>query len=360
MDAPNSQGKRQTKDYPSLPDDIFFRILILLPADFLHHYARYVCKAWASIISDPIFIKQQLNPSKSGLVIQTPDLPHNAISLNLGQREFGIAPMNTNFSGQLISTIKGISLFHVVLSQGNLNVQIPEKENLYVGNLVTRKFKILPCPIALKERFLGCHITFVPQSCLYKVLCCVRSFRVRIWRVYTLGVNQSWRKLDIPSTQVNREYKLDKTSVSVGGVIYLSRAKGAISAFDLNLETNYSVNIPNEFVDKRYWICEMGDSLSCGVNYKGEVHIYMLKDLGEWVKVHTIIEIVDKKRFIFRSLVPVGWLKNGEIFVFIIRNPGYWMDRHVVAYDVATGESMIHRDSHAGKVHIHTNSLVRW
>lgn len=362
MDASRSPGKHQRKGCPSLPEDIFFHILIWVPADILHCYARYVCKAWANIISDPVFIKEQLHCSKSDLFIQTHGMSHQAIYLNLKEREFEMVPINTLFPGQLICTAKGMSLFHMALPQKSLyagNLMRATK-NLCVGNLVTRKFKSLPYPIAQKERYLGCHITLVPQSSQYKVLCCVRSSRVCKWRVFTLGMDQSWRNLEVSSTQINLENKVEKTSASVGGVIYLSRGRGAISAIDLNLETNYSVEVPNEFVDKPYWLCEMGNNLSCGVNHKGEVHVYMLKDLSEWLKVYKLVEVVDKKRFLFRTLVPVGWLRNGENFVFIIRHPGYWMDRYIVAYDVKTGETIIHKDSNFGKIHIHTNSLVSW
>ncbi|KAL6981729.1 hypothetical protein U1Q18_023352 [Sarracenia purpurea var. burkii] len=347
-----SERDHQKNNVSFLPDDIFFHILTWLPAEFLHYCGRYVCKAWAKIIRDPSFIRAHLFRSKCGLFIQKFGKPYDARFLEFKDGNFKVTPLNCYFPGQMVSSCGGMSLFCGSHPQSFL----------YVGNSLTMQYSSLPFPIAANELFPACHIALVPQTGDYKVVChCVSLSGVHRWLVLTVGNNMSWRNLDTSLTGSNLDY-VERTSVTVGGVLYWSQRSSGIYAIDLLDESTYSIQVPNEFVERSYWLLEMGNSLSCVVNHQSEVHVCILKDLyrSEWVKFYKIREVIDRQKFLCQTFLPVGWLEDGQILVFIIRKMGDWKERLVVAFNVTTGETRSFSDFNSQLIQIHTSSLVSW
>ncbi|CAL5329050.1 unnamed protein product [Camellia sinensis] len=345
-----SQSKNQKNDRPFLLEDIFFYILILLPAEFLHDCGRYVCKAWAKIIRDPAFIKAHLLQSKGGLFIQKCCRPYPAHFLELKGGEFKETSLNRYFPGQMVSSSGGLSLFYG---------SHPQKF-LYVGNYVTMQYESLPFPIAANELFPACHIAFVPHTGEYKVVChCVSLRGVHRWLVLTVGKNMLWRKLETPLTGNNLDYE-ERTSVTIGGVLYWSQRSSGIYAIDLRDESSYSIQVPNEYVEESYWLLELGHRLSCLVNHQREIHVCILKDMyrSEWDKLYKVREVIDTETFSFRTFVPVGWMDNGQLLIFIIRRFGNWKERLIGAYNVKTGETKAFNDFDTQLIHLHTNGLA--
>ncbi|XP_028099939.1 putative F-box protein At3g52320 isoform X1 [Camellia sinensis] len=347
-----SQSKNQKNDRPFLSEDMFFHILILLPAAFLHDCGRYVCKAWAKIIRDPAFIKAHLLQSKGGLFIQKYCRPYPAHFLELKGGEFKETSLNRYFPGQMVSSSGGLSLFcgsH------------PQKF-LYVGNYVTMQYESLPFPIAANELFPACHIAFIPHTGEYKVVChCVSLRGVHRWLVLTVGKNMLWRKLETPLAGNNLDY-VEQTSVTIGGVLYWSQRSSGIYAIDLCDESSYSIQVPNEFVEESYWLLELGHRLSCLVNHQREIHVCILKDMhrSEWDKLYKVREVIDTQKFSFRTFIPVGWMDNGQLLIFIIRRFGNWKERLIGAYNVKTGETKAFNDFDTQLIHLHTNGLASW
>ncbi|KAI8026401.1 hypothetical protein LOK49_LG02G00693 [Camellia lanceoleosa] len=252
----------------------------------------------------------------------------------------------------------------MVSSSGGLSLfcgSHPQKF-LYVGNYVTMQYESLPFPIAADELFPACHIAFVPHSGEYKVVChCVSLRGVHRWLVLTVGKNMLWRKLETPLTGNNLDY-VERTSVTIGGVLYWSQGSSGIYAIDLRDESSYSFRVPNEFVEESYWLLELGHRLSCLVNHQREIHVCILKDMyhSEWDKLYKVREVIDTQKFSFRTFIPVGWMDNGQLLIFIIRRFGNWKERLIGAYNVKTGETKAFNDFDTQLIHLHTNGLASW
>ncbi|KAF5952922.1 hypothetical protein HYC85_010866 [Camellia sinensis] len=216
--------------------------------------------------------------------------------------------------------------------------------------------------VGANELFPACHIAFIPHTGEYKVVChCVSLRGVHRWLVLTVGKNMLWRKLETPLTGNNLDY-VEQTSVTIGGVLYWSQRSSGIYAIDLCDESSYSIQVPNEFVEESYWLLELGHRLSCLVNHQREIHVCILKDMhrSEWDKLYKVREVIDTQKFSFRTFIPVGWMDNGQLLIFIIRRFGNWKERLIGAYNVKTGETKAFNDFDTQLIHLHTNGLASW
>lgn len=142
--------------------------------------------------------------------------------------------------------------------------------------------------------------------------------------------------------------------MSIGGAIYYSQMNSHIFAVDLCDETSHSIQVPNEFVGSCYSLLELGNSLSFIVRHSAEVHVCILKDLhcNEWAKLYKIGEAIDGPNFLCESFIPVGWLDDGQILVFI------HFEKLVVTYNVKTGEARSFDVFSTDFIQKHTKSLV--
>lgn len=103
-------------------------------------------------------------------------------------------------------------------------------------------------------------------------------------------------------------------------------------------------------------LLELGNSLSFIMRHSAEVHVCILKDLrcNEWAKLYKIREAIDGLNFLCESFIPVGWLDDGQILVFID------FEKLVVTYNVKTGEARSFNVFSSDFIRKHTNSLVSW
>ncbi|KAL3516910.1 hypothetical protein ACH5RR_023812 [Cinchona calisaya] len=108
-----SQVKENLNFLPFLPLDIIFNILILLPAGFLFNSVRYVCKAWASIIRDPAFIKEHLFKSNVRLLIQEYTIPSRGLYLDIQCGKFSVMNLRRCCPGKPIDSCMGLCLYFV-------------------------------------------------------------------------------------------------------------------------------------------------------------------------------------------------------------------------------------------------------
>ncbi|KAL6524410.1 hypothetical protein OROHE_016081 [Orobanche hederae] len=55
--------RARATDLESLPDELLSSILVRLPADYLHHIARLVCRRWSHMIRSDAFVNNQIQHS---------------------------------------------------------------------------------------------------------------------------------------------------------------------------------------------------------------------------------------------------------------------------------------------------------
>ncbi|KAK9279255.1 hypothetical protein L1049_012933 [Liquidambar formosana] len=158
-----SKRRKRKQDIPHLPKEIIFNILSRLPAGFLHEKGKYVCKTWANIIRDRLFITTHLLHSNAGLFIQNWCRPDDARYLEIEGRMFKMTSLKGHFPGVMLASCEGISLF----------LRKDPHEMLYVSNNVTMKVAKLPCPPpAIGESFLyRSGITRISHTGAFKVIC---------------------------------------------------------------------------------------------------------------------------------------------------------------------------------------------
>ncbi|XP_028126513.1 uncharacterized protein LOC114323181 isoform X3 [Camellia sinensis] len=343
--ASSSQTKEPKNDIPFLPEDIIFHILICLPAEFLHCCGKFVCKAWAKIISNPSFIKAHLLQSNDGLFVQKFGKLYHSCFLEFNEGEFRTTHLNCH--GHMVSSCRGLSLF---------SGSYPERF-LFVGNHVTQKYKNLPFPIAKGHLLLSCHIGYISHIEEYKVVChCEISGGEYRWFVLSMdNNNMSWRRMETSLKGISF-YCDDRASVSVGGAIYYSQMNSHIFVIDLYDETSHSIQVPNEFVGSCYSLLERGNSLSFIVRHSAEVHVCILKTyvVMNGLNFYKITETIDGPNFLCESFIPVGWLDDGQLLAFI------HFEKLVVTYNVKTGEARSSDVFSSDLIRKHTNSLVSW
>ncbi|KAI5647396.1 hypothetical protein M9H77_33401 [Catharanthus roseus] len=350
-----SLGGKKMNDVPSLPIEIIFQILLCLPCEFLYECGRFVCKEWASIICSPSFIKAHEVNSKGGLLFQNSAQRYQANFLNLENWE--TTQLRLPFQGIPLASCRGICLF-LRQSGFGFNISSCRRHVFYVVNLVTRQFQVLPSPGEGFYRFL--HIVYVEQLGQFKVVCHFTQSRSS-WLVFTLGIDMSWRKIDVTHSDSDFQSVINPYSTAVGKYIFLPRGGGNILAINLCDESFRFVRCPRGCPSSFYYLRKLGDNLSCIHNFKRELHMWILSDLEthEWVRVSDIEDVVVNKKINILLCNPVGLLDNSRIFVFEIRRRPI---STIVAYNAETGTKHVFDSGTEVPLScvIHSNSLVKW
>lgn len=362
-------GHSQGKDLnisPFLPLDIVFHILILLPADFLYYTARYVCKDWANIIRDPSFTKEHLLKSKSGLLIQEYTVPSRGVFLYMQDGNFSMTHVRRDFPGKPIDSCRGLCLFYMPYGRhryfGRQWKITDDSRALYVVNPVTMQIGVLP-PLG-NGWVQYCHLAYILRTGQYVVVCLFKNCGIINGLVLTVGIDLSWRKLNLPLAGRIMDGVVHATSV-VGEVLYLSQSSTEIIATNLYDETSCLFQLPNGISNTSYWILKMGENLSCLVPEESGLNIYVLRDSkkSEWAKICQITDAITRNRIPLFCLVPLGWLDNGPN---IVLQSKLWCCRRrnfIIVVNTETGEATPLSFSNDGPfryILIHVNSLIKW
>lgn len=203
-------NKKKRTNTPSLPEEIIFYILVWLPADILYNSMRYVCRQWYKIIRDPLFVKEHLLRSTTGLLIQE----HFSFAAQFGK--FGEmntteTKVNFNFPNLLSATCDGLVLF----KDG-----YDEKE-VYAANPLTKQRVAAP-PFCFPSFLFGLALARAYSTMEYKLVCTYRSKKSKVYHcaMVTMGKDHAWKpincqKLSDPCRQIFRGYRF-----SAGGFIY--------------------------------------------------------------------------------------------------------------------------------------------
>ncbi|CAA3021147.1 F-box At3g52320 isoform X1 [Olea europaea subsp. europaea] len=322
-----SNNKKQMNESPFLPLEVFFNILLCLPAEFLFNCGRYVCKAWAQIIRDPIFIKSHVLMSKSGLLIQG-RLPQNFLFVEIKDDKLQERHLKHNFPGMLLSGCRGLLLFYL---------PDPCKSAFRVLNPITMQEEILPFPFGTFRGDFRCYIVYISQTEEYKVICLYSKARPLNWDVWTLGIDREWRSFFAPT--YDSEDIL--SSVSVAEVVYVTVKPTNIIAINLVIEKFGFIELSREILTLPYLCVDVKNTLSFLVKQGANACICVLRDL-EKQELVKVCEIKDTFRGMDVSsdrFASIGWLENNWFYVFQRRLSGHLRNNRLEVYDQNIGKA---------------------
>ncbi|XP_074321426.1 uncharacterized protein LOC141657933 [Silene latifolia] len=236
-----------------LPTEVIFQILIFVPAKALFDAARYVCKQWYDIISDPDFIKAHCQMSTPGFLIRKSYWREGHmiyIDANTpNTTEIQIPPRVEEifcFNGLvLFSSISNKDiLFHVVNPVTKENISLPRLAD-YKG----RMFKST-ASVSVDSRGHYKVVFAFDTSTFYEDILIKMG-------LFTIGIDKEWRFLDLEGILVDLRIR-DTISFSpqpFGGFIYWyqynyysSARRSNGFALDIDTETIYQFSQPNDVV----------------------------------------------------------------------------------------------------------------
>lgn len=334
---PPSSVKKETNSeslqLPFLPDEILLEILSRLPVKSLLKF-RCVCKSWFSLISDPYFVKKQLN-----LSTQSTHFTHHKIILSATTAEFHLKSCSVTslFDNPSTSTICEDLNYPVknkfrhdgiVGSCNGLLCFAIKGDCVLLWNPSIRVSKKSP-PLGNNWR-PGCFTAFglgydhVADD--YKVVAVFcdpnEFFSESKVKVYSMATN-SWRKIqDFPhgvSPYQNSGKFVSGTlnwaaSYSVG-----STSLWVIVSLDLQKET-YREVLPPDYEKEECSTPTLGVLRGClSMNYdykKTHFVVWLMKDYGvrdSWVKLVTIPYLPNPEDFSYSG--PYCISENGEVLL---------------------------------------------
>ncbi|KAG5535120.1 hypothetical protein RHGRI_023040 [Rhododendron griersonianum] len=345
-------NKKKRTNTPSLPEEIIFYILVWLPADILYNSMRYVCRQWYKIIRDPLFVKEHLLRSTTGLLIQE-NFSCAAQFGKFGEMNTTETKVNFNFPNVLLATCDGLVLF----KDGY------DDKEVYAANPLTKQRVAAP-PFCFPSFRFGLALACAYSTMEYKLVCTYRSKKSKVYHctMVTMGKDHAWKpincqKLSDPCRQIFRGYRF-----SAGGFIYWAYdAFPCVVALDVESEVFYEFPSPAvETEDTSIYYVRKGKSLSCVVvnPYKGTWDVWVLSDPRShgWRKLHEI-DLDAQKLGISRTCIlwPIAWVSNGDVLV-----SGIGCKSRYIAMNVKTGKNFAFdsMEHDCGSMHEFAYSLV--
>ncbi|XP_058216077.1 uncharacterized protein LOC131327096 [Rhododendron vialii] len=342
--VPCSKKKKTSGEF-FLPDELIFEILVRLPAYVLYNSTRYVCRQWYKIIYDPLFCKEQLLRSSTGLLMQDPCTPHTGEFAEFGEISATVTEINFMFPNRVLSTCNGLVLFR--------NPHDPS--TLHVANPLTKQTVTVP---PFKCHPDGSCISFACaySKMEYKVLCTYGPDGGKHTCVMlTLGKDHAWKPINRQKLS-DRGWSMVRDCPLSGGQFLYWADHLEKSVVALDVESELFIEFPSPAV----WSChssilyvERERTLSCSVmTYcRSLADIFVLSDpmTGEWRMLYKIDFGAQKhlltgmdhasfppsraESFFF---APVAWVNMGDVLVLYISTPsgigGYYF-----AFNVKTG-----------------------
>ncbi|XP_073027033.1 uncharacterized protein [Primulina eburnea] len=302
--------KRQRRKY--LPQEIFSKVLLHLPAQVLHDAVRYVCRDWNLVIHSQNFIYDHLRDSNSGLIIQgCVSLRKTFVEMRQGCLE--ISKFDFGFNDLVSSSCNGL-----VLTTDVNNMHI-----LIVVNPVTKQRLSLP-PFFSPSFFADfCGFAFVVPSMEYKVVTSYdRLFSANVQcAVLTIGVDRVWRHIDIQHLSLTTRKALCGFPLTTGAFVHWID-KAVVLTLNMETETIHQFSHPPVgLIYGKFLPMENNLTYVCKANdFLWEVWEMNL-ETGVWNKSFSFdlgIQVSRYKDFFDsqRNLVPYGWLVQRELLVF--------------------------------------------
>ncbi|KAK9748718.1 hypothetical protein RND81_02G075500 [Saponaria officinalis] len=251
-----------SKDVPYLPVEIIFNMLLYVPAKDLHEVARYVCKQWYDIVSDPDFITTHCRMSSTNsFLIQHSEQLHKASHIELhilmGTLVRHETPVEIPFRGAIVCCFNGL----LVLLSGSRTVDGKIGYDVfYVVNPVTKVIISLPHLTDSQHVTEGISLA-VDSSGHYKVVHVSGKtdyYEQVKMRVFTIGVDKAWRFIDLQGIPAVNARGMRFHSFCFGGFMYWFTYYTSYDispfgfALDVDTEIIYPLSMPNDVIKTQY------------------------------------------------------------------------------------------------------------
>lgn len=321
----------------SLPNELLFEILQILPADLLYQKASYVCRKWHKLIRSEDFINAQIRSSSSGLLLSS-DIHSHPIYVTAEQGRIQTQELSYKWRTNTLDSCNGLLLEFHLHNLDNITTTC-----LHLINPATNQLFLLPpVPITSEGEFYGyaCNIAYSAASMEYKVT--LPYFGEHDGMAYcagllilTVGVDKSWRDVPIPQLPDDHRSLLVLThALSTEGFLHWA-GWGKVLTFNVETETFTCSEVPKLY--RWYWGISTGRNLSVLCRRKALVwEIWELKaESGEWRNLLPLnVDLRPLKcRLRVRGqpfgsghvgcLRPLGWVKYPEVLAFCFGKEGH-------------------------------------
>lgn len=342
------------KNIDSLPDQLLFEILLLLPADFLFETARLVCRRWARIIHSRDFIETQTHHSSPyGLLLSAHS--RSPIYVTSTQGRIEISELSYKCRTQIYASCNGLTI--ELLSKDKPN------PGLRVTNPATKQ-QFVVRQHHEEDLFVHEHqycIAYSAASMEYKVVVPFISSenrlqsqrQLRVVGILTVGKDESWRELSVRHLSEEALWLFNQPPLTTEGFLHWGIKRCCLT---LNVETEiftYSeIPLPPQDFKHYYKCCyylSSGKNLSALLSCRDNSwEVWEMKsENGEWRKPSPRkIEFEAKEwdidypcdidyPFGYEVIRPIGWVKYLELLAFSITPMG---GRTCIIYNLDTDE----------------------
>ncbi|XP_057775964.1 uncharacterized protein LOC130994871 [Salvia miltiorrhiza] len=348
-DILSRQSERPT-NIESLPTDLLFEILLLLPADHLYMRARLVCRRWCHIIRSHAFINAHMHSATYGLLLWP--LTDNTLPLYVtADADGGIHTSELNHISELgvLFNCDGFAL----------EMALGDYYRLQLANPATKQLFRQPRPReGLRYIMALCGLAYSAASLAHKVIVpyTVRHSPPRLQTdygldVFTVGVDESWRHVEIHHLPDHvRRCLLRKAPLTSEGFLHWGWGKYC-ATLDAETEIISVSEAPYEYHECNYKYLSAGRCLSllvaCGdlswEDLSWEVWV-MKAETGEWRKALPNVDLRAQKCRIQqfapedgRVLMPLGWVKYPHVLAFRFSAHFFGEEwRHCILYNLDT------------------------
>ncbi|XP_073051470.1 uncharacterized protein [Primulina eburnea] len=335
-----------------LPSEIFFEILLRLPAHVIQDVITHVCGPWNLIISTKKFICDHLQNSTPGIIIMEVHEPTDGIYVEIRQGCLEICKFDCRGFNLRGSSVNGLVLANAA-TKGDHHV-------FSIINPLTKQHEPLPYDSCV---VLDPTLAFAEASMKYKaVRLVIRNSRSFI-SVLTIGVDNVWRYLDMQHLSKLAREALSNCPFATHGYVHWI---GEFRVVTLNLETE----IIYEFAEAGFYRFRsrplaMGRNLSsCHLSKLPESRGYLMEVLemnpetGECTKLlSSDLKPLSDRFKSLKSIYLFGVLAGGEVFLFGISGS----EKLWAAYNVRTREiQWFQLELKAGKCYpkAHVNTMI--
>ncbi|KAL7112131.1 hypothetical protein ACP275_05G133000 [Erythranthe tilingii] len=363
----------------SLPDELVFEILLRLSAEYNYDYAMVVCRKWYNMIHTHNFIYAHLENSPPGLLIRLDGDRKYPTFVSMVQGRVETSKIVPEFFEFGWSSCNGLTL--ELLESDHIDT-----DGLCIVNAATKQVFQLPLFGNFYPRawdYSG--IAYAAASMEYKVvsisdpkLLSNTPIALLGCAILTVGVDKSWRHVDIQHLSLKANELFKTTPLTAEGFLHWTSEKvGMTHILTLNVETEVIMEIClpqgcNDGVHKSRYFLSNGRSLTVFISrseFSWDVWELKKPENGEWVKIIRIDLEGQKRKFeriavpivdldpVPLTLVPIGWLNYDQGLVVQVCRPA----EGCLVYDVGKQEVEIldlRMICYRIDSYVHKNSLV--
>ncbi|GAB4861479.1 hypothetical protein Ancab_036681 [Ancistrocladus abbreviatus] len=371
-------AKLQTSYAPYFPNDLIFKIMLLLPIKTLLRFTC-VCKTWYKLINSSDFVEAYNSQADSVLIFykQVNHRSPSAFCVETQVKQPGgflifdnvlcshSQPSTVHLmqlqDGCGVITELNISCFNAILATCNGLVLMRSKGKpgrVVVMNPMTRKFISFPMGTinVLKESY---GLVFSHGKGVYKVVHLfqddMRFFSCEILSLRT----RSWKAVDGPDFGLIRQFAYAPVS-AIGALHWLPDSSGASHVVSMGIDDeSFAVRGLPKMTSLHDRLVAIGDLLSfVFASSANQIEVWILKGLygTDWIRQYTIhVDAIPSALVPVHSMVPIFTL-NGTVMVF--RGQGKLYSYDFLLEEIRQVE--LGTETFHGSGLPHANNLATW